>query len=82
MSEKDFTPGIRFKNLHIVNGRVFKDLKVKLDNQGIVSILGENGAGKSTIWNLLQANLFASTPSGHKKDALVKNKEDALIGLD
>jgi len=79
---RDFKPGIRFKSFKVRNGRVFDNLTLPLTNQGIVSILGENGAGKSTIWNLLEATAFASTPDGHKKDDLVKNLKDASFELD
>lgn len=79
---RDIKPGFRFKSFKIANGRVFKDITIPLADQGIVSILGRNGAGKSTIWNLFEATLFASTPNGHKKDDLVKNIRDASFVID
>ena len=73
MSDK----GINFKHLHIENGRSFKKIDVPLANQGIVLIQGDNGVGKSTLWDILEAILYGSTPGDHKKDELTKNEKDA-----
>ena len=75
MTEK----GIIFKHFHIENGRTFKKLSVPLENQGIVLIQGDNGAGKSSIWDLLEATLYGSTPDEHKKDELTKNELDTIL---
>jgi len=76
------TPNIKFLTLTIKNGRVFKKLDIILDAQGLVLILGKNGAGKSTIWAMLEAIIYASTPSGHRRDELVKSDEDAQFDLE
>lgn len=68
---------LKFKELVIKNGRVFKNLTVKLEKQGLVLVLGLNGSGKSTIWGLLESIFYSSTPNGHRRDELVKNKKDA-----
>lgn len=73
---------IKFKSLELENIRVYKKAKVSLESQGIVSILGKNGAGKSTLWSVLEAMLYGTTPSGHKKNDLVKNKKDSKIELE
>jgi DNA repair exonuclease SbcCD ATPase subunit len=69
--------GIIFKNLIIKNGRVFDDVVIPLENQGLVSIQGDNGVGKSSIWDILEAILYGSTPDGYRKDELTKNNEDS-----
>lgn len=74
-------PGIFFKELKIQNGRVYKDETIPLEKQGVVNVLGKNAAGKSTIFNLLQVPFYAATPTGHKKDDLVKNDEDSALSV-
>ena len=73
--------GIVFKNLIIKNGRVFDDVVIPLENQGLVSIQGDNGVGKSSIWDILEAIIYGSTPDGYKKDELTKNSEDVEYTL-
>jgi DNA repair protein SbcC/Rad50 len=73
------TPFIVFEELSITNGRTFKKLTLPLHDQGLVLILGKNGSGKSTIWALLEAVFYGSTPSGHKRDELTKNKKDCEL---
>lgn len=73
---------INFQEIRIRNGRVFKTLDMPLDKQGIVSLLGRNGVGKSTIWGLLEAAIFSATPSGEKRDQLLQASGDASIEVD
>jgi DNA repair exonuclease SbcCD ATPase subunit len=73
--------GIIFKNLIIKNGRVFDDVVIPLENQGLVSIQGDNGVGKSSIWDILEAIIYGSTPDGYKKDELTKNSDDVEYTL-
>jgi DNA repair exonuclease SbcCD ATPase subunit len=73
--------GIVFKNLIIKNGRVFDDVVIPLENQGLVSIQGDNGVGKSSIWDILEAIIYGSTPDGYKKDELTKNSDDVEYTL-
>ena len=73
--------GIIFKHFHIENGRTFKKLNVPLENQGIVLIQGDNGVGKSSIWDLFEAVLYGSTPDEHKKDELTKNEHDTSLTI-
>lgn len=73
---------IQFKKLKIINGLVYKDQTFLLEEQGLVSILGPNGAGKSTIWGFLSLIFYGSTPSGHSRDDLVSNDEDAHFSID
>ena len=68
---------IKFESLTIENGRTYKNITVPLRNQGIVSITGKNGGGKSTLWALMEVVFYGSTPSGDKRDELVKNTKDA-----
>jgi len=73
---------MRYKALHIKNSRVYKDIVIPLANQGLVAIHGANGVGKSTPWDLMNAVQYHVTPNGHKEDDLVRDKRDALIGLE
>jgi DNA repair exonuclease SbcCD ATPase subunit len=68
--------------LRIKNGRVFKKVAVPLDKQGIVSIIGANGSGKSSIWSLLEVVFFSSTPNGERRDDLIQESKDADIEVD
>jgi len=77
----DNNKGINFKHFHIENGRSFKKIDIPLENQGIVLIQGDNGVGKSSIWDLFEAVLYGSTPNEHKKDELTKNEEDAIYTI-
>lgn len=70
-----------FKELRIKNARVFKDITIPLDKQGVVSIQGKNGVGKSLIWSILEVIFFNMTPSGHKRDELTNNDEDAEYSI-
>jgi len=69
------------KSLTIKNFRGYENCSFELDNQGLVLVRGDNGAGKSTIWDILEAIIYGSTPSGHKKDELTKNTDDAEATL-
>ena len=71
------TKGINFKHLTVENGRSFKKVSIPLENQGIVLIQGDNGVGKTSIWDLFEAVLYGSTPGDHEKDELTKNDLDA-----
>ena len=73
---------IKFKSLTIKNSRVYKSIRIPLDNQGIVSIIGPNGVGKSTIFSLLEAIFYGSTPTGHRRDNLVRNNKDAFLQVE
>lgn len=73
--------GIVFKSLMIKNGRVFDDVAIPLDRQGLVSIQGDNGVGKSSIWDILETVIYGSTPDGYKKDELTKNDADCEYKL-
>jgi DNA repair exonuclease SbcCD ATPase subunit len=75
----EYQPGLHFNSLTIQNGRVYQNETIPLARQGIVSVLGKNAVGKSTIFNLLQVPFFGSTPSGHKKNDLVKNDQDSSL---
>lgn len=70
---------IEFQYLKVKNARTYKDKVISLHNQGIVSILGSNGVGKSTIWNLLEAAIYGSTPDGQRRDELSKRKKQETI---
>jgi DNA repair exonuclease SbcCD ATPase subunit len=73
--------GIIFKSLSIKNGRVFDDVNISLENQGLVSIQGDNGVGKSSLWDILETIIYGSTPDGYKKDDLTKNDDDCEYKL-
>jgi DNA repair exonuclease SbcCD ATPase subunit len=61
---------LKFKAFRIQNARTYQDVTVPLADQGIVSINGANGVGKSTVWDLLQAVNYGSTPEGHRRDEI------------
>ena len=73
--------GVVFKSLSLKNCRGYENVVFPLDNQGLVSIQGENGAGKSTIGDILEAVIYGSTSNGFKKDDLTMNQEDAEMCL-
>ena len=73
----NLSKGIKFKHFQIENGRTFEKVNIPLENQGVVLIQGNNGVGKSSLWDLFEAVLYGSTPTEHKKDELTKNDDDA-----
>ena len=73
---------LKFKKLSIKNGRVFKEIDLQLHGQGLVMVQGANGSGKSTIWAILEAIFYSSTPGGHRRDELVKNKKDSSFTVE
>ena len=73
--------GINFKHFYIENGRSFEKVSIPLCNQGIVLVQGDNGVGKSSIWDIFEAVLYGSTPEDHKKDELTKNDKDAIYTI-
>lgn len=73
---------ITFKKLSIKNGRNFREVTLPLQSVGITSILGVNGAGKSTIWAILEAVIFGTTPASRKSFPLVKGDADASFMLE
>jgi DNA repair exonuclease SbcCD ATPase subunit len=73
----EISKGINFKSFTIENGRSFEKVNIPLSNQGIVLIQGDNGVGKSSLWDIFEAVLYGSTPDEHKKDELTKNDNDA-----
>lgn len=73
--------GINFKYCTIENGRSFEKTNIPLSNQGIVLIQGDNGVGKSSLWDIFEAVLYGSTPDEHKKDELTKNENDATYAV-
>jgi len=77
----DNNSGIKFKSLSIKNGKVFEDVVIPLENQGLVSIQGDNGVGKSSIWDILETIIYGSTPEGFRKDELTKNDDDCEYKL-
>jgi DNA repair exonuclease SbcCD ATPase subunit len=75
-------PNVEFKRLTIKNGRTFRNLDVDLSGQGIISVVGANGTGKSSMFNILEAIFYGSTSTGHKKDNLVTFGDDAFFSVD
>ena len=73
--------GVIFKSLTLKNCRGYENVVFPLDNQGLVSIQGDNGAGKSTFGDILEAIIYGSTPTGFKKDELVIDQNDAEMCL-
>jgi DNA repair exonuclease SbcCD ATPase subunit len=73
--------GIVFKSLSIKNGKVFDNVVIPLEDQGLVSIQGDTGVGKSSIWDILETVIYGSSPEGFKKDELTKNEDDCEFKL-
>lgn len=74
---------IKLKTISLSNIRVFKDLRdFPLSGQGLVSIIGPNGIGKTTIFNCIRVVLFTAMNDSSKKDDLIRNKKDGSITLD
>jgi DNA repair exonuclease SbcCD ATPase subunit len=82
MADDNRKHDITFRHLDITNGRVFRKARIPLAGQGLVSILGRNGAGKSTIGNLVEAIMYGSTAGGHKRNDLVQNDGNACFRLE
>ena len=72
---------IKFKQLRFKNAVTFnKTVTVPLEKQGRVFLAGKNldtggsnGAGKSTIWEILQHILFSSTSKGFARNKFASN---------
>ena len=73
---------IILKKLRIRNMRTYGSQDLELDNRGVVSMQGVNGSGKSTVWHLIEALIYGTTPSGHSKDELTMYDKDASLELD
>jgi DNA repair exonuclease SbcCD ATPase subunit len=78
------SPDLQFLSLRVKNSLVYRNQYFPLDKQGIVSILGDNGVGKSSIWGLVETCLFGSLPGvgGHKGDALIRDDQDAAVHVE
>ena len=56
--------------------------EISLDNQGLIFLHGRNGAGKSTIWNLLNHLVYENTPIKARKDDLMEEgSSDFVLSL-
>lgn len=77
-----------FKSLTIKNALMFKkETEIPLSNQGIISVIGinkdangSNGAGKSTIFDILRAIHLGSSADGRKDIDFLSNKGESKIG--
>jgi DNA repair exonuclease SbcCD ATPase subunit len=55
---------IKFKQLYLKNTRLYENIHIPLNEQGLVSITGNNGSGKSFIWGVLESVFWGSSPTG------------------
>ena len=62
-----------FKRLKLKNFKSYKDEIIKFD-KGITVVVGENGAGKSSIFEAISFALFKQHTAGKLSD-LVRNNE-------
>lgn len=77
-----------FKSLRIKNALMFKnDIEIPLSNQGIISVIGinkdangSNGAGKSTIFDIIRAIHLGASADGRKDIDFLSNKGASSIG--
>ena len=65
-----------FKNLVLKNFKSHENTSIDF-NPGITVIVGENGAGKSTIFEAISYALFKKTTSGQNN--LVKSSKDPHV---
>lgn len=70
---------MRLLSVTLRNIRTFKDKEFDLSERGLVSITGTNGAGKTTIFNAIRANIYNAMNDKSKFNDLVRNKKDAQI---
>lgn len=63
---------MKFKRLKFIGaGKYSHKVRLDLDAGGRILIIGRNGSGKSTIWNVMCYLLFGRTPSGHRGNTIV-----------
>lgn len=79
---EDFILDTRFNSINVINFRLFKKKKITFD-KNITVFIGENGAGKSSILDILNIGLFnlvKHTPLNFKKkDTVTISKNDKRI---
>lgn len=70
---------IEFRSLHLRNFASWERCDVPLHNQGAVSITGEVGAGKSTLWRALSWCLHGSTPDAIRADEVRRPRKPTIV---
>jgi DNA repair exonuclease SbcCD ATPase subunit len=66
---------IKFKKLFLKNTRLYEGTTINLENQGLVSITGQNGAGKSFLWGVLESIFWGSSPNGESWETFADIKK-------
>lgn len=64
---------VKFKTFSFENILTYNEVFVDLEQVGLVSIIGENGSGKSTVWNLLDFLIYGKCAAKFSKTDLPKN---------
>ena len=67
-------------NFKVKNGFTWKTVEIDLMNQGLIHISGENGSGKSVIWELLEHILFENTSRGSNKNSIIRPGSKSFTG--
>ena len=70
---------ITFQHLSIRHFRSWKELELPLDNQGVVCIEGDTGAGKSSIFAALFWCLYGRTPEDIKADEVRPSRQPTQV---
>lgn len=74
---------IKFTKLFLKNTRLYENTEIDLSSQGLVSITGHNGAGKSFIWGIFESVFWGSSPSGEAWETFADIKKPSTeIHLD
>lgn len=62
---------VTIESLEVENGFTYRELSIRLDNQGLCYVTGLNGHGKSKPFDLLQLILYGVTSQGLRRDAVI-----------
>lgn len=70
---------MKFGHFKIRNAYAFKSVDLKLEKQGLVRLVGRNGAGKSSLWNLFTFLYYGLTPLKQSKSDITLDDKDFLL---
>lgn len=68
-----------FGHFKIRNSYAFKKVDLDLKKKGLVRIVGRNGAGKSSLWNLFTFLYYGLTPLKQSKSDITLDDKDFLL---
>ena len=80
--------GVDIHNVHAINFGSLGDVKLNLDNQGLVLVVGKNldeggsnGSGKSLMFDPILYSLFEETIRGDRKDEIINKFTEGGMNL-